>query len=411
MGKIYISTCAYNAEKTLRRCVDSVLKQTYNDFIFYLCDNASTDRTGEIIEQYASQDSRIVPSHNNINHEWSDNLEYALLPHKISDDDYFCLLDADDELYLTFFDEMLEFLQNNNLDLAACGSDFIDANSGAVMGVRNIGKELILKNENDFSNYFIDYHQFMRTGWAKLYTGKIARQRYVYSDYPPGFPKAYGGDTYIVFHCLRSANRVGIYPRTLHKYYLSNKSRSYQFNLERISCDCILFDDAIDFLRTKCGYISEINKDFLIIVYMNAITDTIRTLIDSKLERKEKLDNLLKIFEADPTKLLISSEDLGMHLRQGTDVQQQRRVFFSSVSDWLRSLEEVSDEQVEAYCETGQLLSAVAESSESWLFFAKVRVSFLIEQGRTDEAELCLIELESLLPGDGDLISLRERFF
>lgn len=46
---IYVRTCAYNAEKTLRRAMDSVLNQTYGELTYYVLDNGSTDRTGEIL--------------------------------------------------------------------------------------------------------------------------------------------------------------------------------------------------------------------------------------------------------------------------------------------------------------------------------------------------------------------------
>ena len=46
---IYIRTCAYNAEKTLQRAVDSVLNQTYQDFEYHILDNGSQDSTGELL--------------------------------------------------------------------------------------------------------------------------------------------------------------------------------------------------------------------------------------------------------------------------------------------------------------------------------------------------------------------------
>ena len=45
---IYFRTFAYNAEKTLRKSVDSVLNQTHKEFVYYLMDNGSTDGTRAI---------------------------------------------------------------------------------------------------------------------------------------------------------------------------------------------------------------------------------------------------------------------------------------------------------------------------------------------------------------------------
>lgn len=49
----------YNVEKYLRECIGSVLSQTVKDYELILVDDGSTDKSGEICEEYASQDERI----------------------------------------------------------------------------------------------------------------------------------------------------------------------------------------------------------------------------------------------------------------------------------------------------------------------------------------------------------------
>ena len=49
----------YNVEKYLRRCLDSVVGQTYKDLEIILVDDGSTDGSTEICEEYAKKDSRI----------------------------------------------------------------------------------------------------------------------------------------------------------------------------------------------------------------------------------------------------------------------------------------------------------------------------------------------------------------
>ena len=56
---IYIRTCAYNAEKTLQRAVDSVLNQTYQDFEYHILDNGSTDQSATIAQAYEARDPRV----------------------------------------------------------------------------------------------------------------------------------------------------------------------------------------------------------------------------------------------------------------------------------------------------------------------------------------------------------------
>lgn len=49
----------YNAEKFLRECLDSIVKQTYSDFILFACDDKSTDGSLDILNEYARNDIRI----------------------------------------------------------------------------------------------------------------------------------------------------------------------------------------------------------------------------------------------------------------------------------------------------------------------------------------------------------------
>ena len=53
----------YNAAETLRRCVDSVLKQDYTDFELLLVDDGSRDGSGAICDAYAARDPRVRVIH------------------------------------------------------------------------------------------------------------------------------------------------------------------------------------------------------------------------------------------------------------------------------------------------------------------------------------------------------------
>lgn len=56
---ISIITPVYNAEKTLKRCVDSILKQSYADWELLLVNDGSTDESAAICRDYESADNRI----------------------------------------------------------------------------------------------------------------------------------------------------------------------------------------------------------------------------------------------------------------------------------------------------------------------------------------------------------------
>ena len=61
--KVSIIVPVYNAEKSLARCVDSILNQEFRDFELILMDDGSRDRSVEICDGYARADARVVVVH------------------------------------------------------------------------------------------------------------------------------------------------------------------------------------------------------------------------------------------------------------------------------------------------------------------------------------------------------------
>lgn len=53
----------YNAEKTLKRCVDSIIRQTYSDWELLLVDDGSCDASSKMCDEYALKDTRIKSFH------------------------------------------------------------------------------------------------------------------------------------------------------------------------------------------------------------------------------------------------------------------------------------------------------------------------------------------------------------
>lgn len=64
---VTIGLPVYNCEKHLRQSIDSLLAQTYADFVLIISDNASTDGTSEICQQFARSDGRVQYTRNQTN--------------------------------------------------------------------------------------------------------------------------------------------------------------------------------------------------------------------------------------------------------------------------------------------------------------------------------------------------------
>jgi glycosyltransferase involved in cell wall biosynthesis len=314
---IYIYSHVYNANKTLHRAVESVLNQTKRDFVWYLCDNGSTDNTREIIISYAEKDKRIIPELREINHHHPDykGVPYFWLPTLMSickngnDDDFFCTLDADDEYELDFLKKTLAFIDENTLEVAACGSDFLDEKTNSIIGKRALPQNLILDSSEKFDAHFSEYHQFMRTIWGKLYRLSLLKQC-DFENYLNNTRVSYGLDTIFCMRAFSRANRAGILAGTLHKYYVSSASSSYSFENKRIISDPILDDEARTMLIEKTGIVSSENDDFLKVIYFNAILDTLNVLLKSQIFTTEKLCYIKDIVLNNKTQVLLSSNYL-----------------------------------------------------------------------------------------------------
>src|SRR3989344_2943892 len=59
MARVFIGMAVYNGEKTIKETIDSLLNQTYTDFILFISDDASTDKTPKIAKEYSVKDRRV----------------------------------------------------------------------------------------------------------------------------------------------------------------------------------------------------------------------------------------------------------------------------------------------------------------------------------------------------------------
>lgn len=112
--KVSIITTIYKAEKDLPRLLDSMMAQKSPELEFFLIDNGSPDKCGEICREYMKKDSRFVL------YELKDNIGYIRarnLGIQECTGDYIGFCDSDDYLEPGGYDRVLEVLQNEKIDL------------------------------------------------------------------------------------------------------------------------------------------------------------------------------------------------------------------------------------------------------------------------------------------------------
>lgn len=95
MSRVTVLVAAYNAEKYLEECLDSLVGQTLRDIQIVCIDDASTDSTSDILQRYAAGDSRIKVLKCSAN---SGQAVARNMGVEVASGDYITMVDADDVL-------------------------------------------------------------------------------------------------------------------------------------------------------------------------------------------------------------------------------------------------------------------------------------------------------------------------
>lgn len=123
---VSIGMPVYNGGKTITEALDSLLAQDFNNFELIISDNASTDQTAKICQQYAAHDSRIKYYRNETNIGPTANFNRLI---HLAGGKYF-MWAADDDLWEpSYLSNMVDALDNNpGAVLSFCSFDDLDMN-------------------------------------------------------------------------------------------------------------------------------------------------------------------------------------------------------------------------------------------------------------------------------------------
>ena len=152
----------YKVEQYLRRCVDSILAQTYTDFELLLVDDGSPDQCPAICDEYGRQDRRIRVFHKP-NGGLSDARNYGLERMK---GDYVTFIDSDDYVGPDYLKIMLEIIEENHVKVCDIGhADTYDKGLSFVSSEDTRG----LVPNNDILRTLCQNKTVFFTAWGKLF--------------------------------------------------------------------------------------------------------------------------------------------------------------------------------------------------------------------------------------------------
>lgn len=141
--KVTISTAVYNAEKLLPVCIESVLAQTFKDFELLLINDGSSDRSGEICDNYACQDNRIKVIHQH--NKGLSNVRNKAISE--AQGQFICFVDNDDSIEPDMVEIMLGHMQANSAQIVMCKYKTVHA-AKTILKVPKISNEFEILNSS-----------------------------------------------------------------------------------------------------------------------------------------------------------------------------------------------------------------------------------------------------------------------
>ncbi|MGN1277739.1 MAG: glycosyltransferase family 2 protein [Floccifex sp.] len=208
----------YKVENYIRRCVDSVIGQSYKEIEVWLVDDGSPDECGKICDMYAATDDRIHVIHK-CNGGLSD-ARNAAIP-KCSGE-YITFVDSDDWISIYYIENLVKAIIKNDSDLAISWFENIFDNSNIKNRPNNtlIGYTCI--NSMECLEKMLYQDGVETSAWGKLYKAEIIKDlRYpvnkIYEDIP------------VTYECIKRAHNIALICNV--DYYYFQRKDSIQNDL------------------------------------------------------------------------------------------------------------------------------------------------------------------------------------
>lgn len=173
---------AYNVEKFIVKCIDSILRQSFKDFEVLLIDDGAKDSTPEICDACAKKDSRIKVYHKE-NGGLSDARNYGI---DRMQGKYVTFIDSDDYVDSGYFEYLYGLItQEEDIQIAICGKKSVREDENASPDPETFHE--IITGERAVQKMLCG-HGSGHSAWGKLYSADLWKTvRYpkgkIYEDY------------------------------------------------------------------------------------------------------------------------------------------------------------------------------------------------------------------------------------
>lgn len=230
--EISIIIPVYKAELWLSRCLDSIQKQTFDNFEVILVDDASPDQSTDIAEKYTQKDKRFIIIHKEKNEGTMSARESGYLR---AQSKYITFSDADDYFPENALQILYDKITRDNADIIFGGYTCVYENNSKKNIVRYIPSEI---SPNEVITLLLE-HKLPNTLWGNIYSARLFRQYLPISFI--GMTNA--EDRMLLIQLISHAKKIGYTPLSIYFYWQNSQSNSRPRISERILKNIIFSND------------------------------------------------------------------------------------------------------------------------------------------------------------------------
>lgn len=276
---ISIIVPVYNAEKYLKRCIDSIINQSYNDFELILIDDGSTDKSGIICDKCAQIDKRIK-----VIHKKNEGVSLTRnLGINMANGEYITFIDSDDWIEQDFLKKAIEYIRKNNVSILITG--FVFENNKKIFNVFNGKKDKIILN-NEMKREFLKQNKFSWTVYDKFFKKEIIKKYKFDSRFK------IGEDMLFCWQIFNNVEKIGYLPLYKYHYDISaSKTMTSKFSLK--------WFDGIKVKRMIYKDVKDVSRELELlarIVCMVELVVLAKKAINSNTYSTERLIRLLQCY-------------------------------------------------------------------------------------------------------------------
>lgn len=244
---ISIGIACYNVEKYLKRCMTSILNQTYPNTEIILVDDGSTDSTGKMCDEYAQQYSKIKVIHSSnkgLSSARNISIENAL-------GEFLIFVDPDDYVETNMLEELYNFEKNYNCDIVMFGRYHFNSKGEKTINIP-IKETGVIPKEEVLKKLFAN--EIESQAWQKFY------RKSLWDNVRFQLGRVYAEDIAIMHKVFDNAKTFGNINKPLYYYFVNDSTLTTSYRPFKWMSLYLAFKERYDYAHTHYPQFENIVK-------------------------------------------------------------------------------------------------------------------------------------------------------